>query len=86
MRHLKKKNLKKFKEMFIDMNLNVKLNDFATCKSCVMKRMMKFSYYEHIIFKFTSLNLIHIDLCESFFVEKCNEKHYFLLIINDFTQ
>ena len=84
MKHLNEKNLKQFKKMFISMNLNAKLKNFIICKFCVMRRMTESFHQNHIMSEFVSLNLIHINLCESFLIIKHNKEHYFLLIINDF--
>ena len=72
--------------MFININLNIKLINFIICKSYIIKKIKKLFHYKHIIFKFTLLNLIYINLCKFFFIENCNRKWYFLLIINNFTQ
>ena len=72
--------------MFISMNLNVKLKNFIICEFYIMRKITELLHYKHIIFEFTLLNLIHINLCELFFIKEHNKEHYFLLIINNFTQ
>ena len=70
--------------MFININLNIKLNDFIIYELYIIKKIKKLFHSKHIILKFALLNLIHTDLCKLFLIKNYNKKQYFLLIINNF--